>query len=775
MKKLLIRSGSIVLTASLLAPGALAYGDAMAASFPAASSSADSSTSSSPSTPASSARPAGNSSSPAVGKVKLSKEAALKIASSFVSTDNLELSNVSFRSADDWRAFPEWTFFWVSRGKNQKEIERSYTVGIHADTGELTAFSSYDQKASSPDYANRISYQDAQAKAEQFFAANVPGKRKQTRLYTQDMPVQKTPLNADASYTFHFVRLVDDIPFPDNGVEITINPSGAVSNFSVSWNDSVIFDKEQKGLTLEEAEQRFREEVKPDMAYTLPWESMGDNREKPLLVYANPFSFYLDGKDGSVLTPSLKPQKKLAEPVPVSKTSLAPRHRGGALSQDEAVSAVQKMFDLSGYTLRSANYSDKDYRGGKAVWYLDFENGAKKQNTSVAVDALNGDIYNYNSYRIDPSEKETVKAIDRKAFQKRAVEDLKKYAPTLADKLYLLDSAQEEDEQTGKEVTVSFIRLENGVRAATGSAHLTYNTVSNELLSFNVDIGRESYPSQLPAHLSAEKATEAWLKEAKPEAVYMLERLPARPLERESQGEIAVMPLTKREAKLVYRMSITPYEAPYVLDAVTGEWRSQANGKTVELHRTPPADLEGHKAEKELLLMYEYDALSLTDGKIMPNKEITRGEMIEMLMLSLNQGRLYPVAGERKASFADVANTSRFFAAVEAAVDRGLLDRNAASLKPDEKITREELADMLVRALGYRKLAEYSEMFQSDLTDISGAKHRGAIIIVNGLGIMPANKEFQPDESVTRADAAVAFVRFLEKRSQLEAPPSLQF
>ncbi|MFP3513541.1 S-layer protein, partial [Peribacillus sp. SIMBA_075] len=77
-------------------------------------------------------------------------------------------------------------------------------------------------------------------------------------------------------------------------------------------------------------------------------------------------------------------------------------------------------------------------------------------------------------------------------------------------------------------------------------------------------------------------------------------------------------------------------DQPYFLDATTGEWRSLASGKTLSLHRAAPEDLKGHPAEKELMLMYEYDALSLEDGKIMPQQQITRGEMIEMLMISLN-------------------------------------------------------------------------------------------------------------------------------------------
>ena len=62
-------------------------------------------------------------------------------------------------------------------------------------------------------------------------------------------------------------------------------------------------------------------------------------------------------------------------------------------------------------------------------------------------------------------------------------------------------------------------------------------------------------------------------------------------------------------------------------------------------------------------------------------------------------------------------------------------------------------------------------MFQSDLTDIAKSKNRGAIVIVTSLGIMKSGQEFHPEDTVSRADAAIAFSRFLEVRSKLDENP----
>ncbi|MFP3416309.1 S-layer protein, partial [Bacillus sp. SIMBA_074] len=81
-----------------------------------------------------------------------------------------ELSNVSLRSSDSWRTFPEWSFSWVKKEANSQDINLSYSVSIHADTGELTSYSRYDRTDSSLPYAKRISYQQAKGFAENFLA-----------------------------------------------------------------------------------------------------------------------------------------------------------------------------------------------------------------------------------------------------------------------------------------------------------------------------------------------------------------------------------------------------------------------------------------------------------------------------------------------------------------------------------------------------------------------------------------------------------------------------
>ncbi|MFS0555332.1 YcdB/YcdC domain-containing protein [Brevibacillus sp. 179-C9.3 HS] len=749
MKPWIIRSSSFVLSASLLLPVAQAH-----AQSPAMSTTKIANTTAQADIVAQAA----------ASNVKLSKEAALKLATKIVPTAGMMVQNVSFRSADTWRPFPEWSFSWVKKDADSGETLLSYSVGINANTGELTSYSRYAEDASSTPYAKRVSYEEAKKQAQLFFEKNNAEKAEETRLYSRDTPQPKTPLDSDFSYNFRFVRVVDGVLFPDNGADVSVDGSGTVTNYSLSWND-VKFEKAGSNLSQEEAEKLFKELAQPKPVYLLPY----DRREvkKPQLGYMNPFTFYIDAETGEAMTQSLTPRKPAQKPVPVSSTSLSARHSGQALTQDGAVKSAEKALNLSNYELRSANYNERDYDGNRPVWDLEFaEKGKEKEGYAyVAIDAVTGDIYRFNKdFRIYKGQQKASKKPDIEKMKEKSSEYIRKWTPTTAHQLYWMDQSEEDKNNSDSDRTyLQFHRIVNGMEAASGSAHLTFDTETGELLSYSSVVGKEEYPAQAPKHLSGDEASDKWWTESEVEAIYAL--VPLSP-EDTKRAEEQPSFIPKRSAKIVYRATATSYEQPYYLDAITGDWRSNVNGNVITLHRPAPADLKGHPAEKELLLMYEYDALSLENGNILPQKPITRGEMIEMLMISLNQGRNYPeYSMERKATYSDVANGSRYFSAVEGAVDRGLLDKNASKLNPNETITREELADMIVRALGYKKLTDFPDMFQSQFTDIANSKHRGSIVIATTLGIIPADKQkFQPQSLVPRADAAITFTRFLEKR-----------
>jgi hypothetical protein len=230
------------------------------------------------------------------------------------------------------------------------------------------------------------------------------------------------------------------------------------------------------------------------------------------------------------------------------------------------------------------------------------------------------------------------------------------------------------------------------------------------------------------------------------------------------------------EAKLVYQL-VPRYnlDQNVTLNAVTGQWINADDGTVTTLERQTATDIEGHWAQRELELMVAYKALDLKDGKVNPNAVITRGEMIKMLVLAMNQGTpIYYTADTMKAaaSFADVKADSSYFAYVETALQQQLIDIGDGTFNPEGKVDREEMAELIVRALGYNPLAEHDSLFNITFADADQVKQKGQAAIALGLGIMTLqNGKFLPERQVTRAEAATAFFRFLQAKADLKEAP----
>ncbi|MFC6550958.1 S-layer homology domain-containing protein [Cohnella cellulosilytica] len=183
------------------------------------------------------------------------------------------------------------------------------------------------------------------------------------------------------------------------------------------------------------------------------------------------------------------------------------------------------------------------------------------------------------------------------------------------------------------------------------------------------------------------------------------------------------------------------------------------------------ADLDGHWAQADIgLLSAKLIVRGVAERRYAPDAEVTRAEFAALLVraLALPTGL---VGGD--AGFADVAADAWYASAVRAAADAGLVGGTAAGrFAPDERITREQMAVMLVRALSLAGR-------QGDSANSDGAASRGLSAFPDRDAVAPwaaaaaaraANAglvtgmpdgAFAPRERVTRAQAAVLLARLL--------------
>lgn len=116
-----------------------------------------------------------------------------------------------------------------------------------------------------------------------------------------------------------------------------------------------------------------------------------------------------------------------------------------------------------------------------------------------------------------------------------------------------------------------------------------------------------------------------------------------------------------------------------------------------------------------------------------------------------------------RAIYQDVPVTAWYAGAVQAAYDHGALTDQWEDFRPGDPITREELAVMLVRALGYGTIAGLVQELDMPFQDVS--TNAGYITMAYDLGLVSGTSAtaFSPDRTAPREQVAVILMRLYDK------------
>ena len=120
----------------------------------------------------------------------------------------------------------------------------------------------------------------------------------------------------------------------------------------------------------------------------------------------------------------------------------------------------------------------------------------------------------------------------------------------------------------------------------------------------------------------------------------------------------------------------------------------------------------------------------------------------------------------QKGTYEDVQDPDAwYFSAVETAYANGAITRQTDTFRPADSITREEMAAMLVRALGYGTIAGLAQAVSAPFTDTT--TNAGYIAMAYELGIVngTSGTTFAPDRAATREQVAVILDRLDQKLS----------
>ncbi|EOD01787.1 S8 family serine peptidase [Caldisalinibacter kiritimatiensis] len=171
-------------------------------------------------------------------------------------------------------------------------------------------------------------------------------------------------------------------------------------------------------------------------------------------------------------------------------------------------------------------------------------------------------------------------------------------------------------------------------------------------------------------------------------------------------------------------------------------------------------DMVNHWAEHEVKVAAARGIIDGVDGiNYAPERNMTRAEFVKVLVCTLGlEEKPY------SETFTDT-NEAWFTGYIEAAVDAGLISTEKTEFRPNEAITREEMATMVTAALEYKApdKAVGTELTFEDKDEISEEALEAVAIAYNN-GIIKGMTEttFAPKANATRAHAAVMIYRMLE-------------
>ncbi len=149
-----------------------------------------------------------------------------------------------------------------------------------------------------------------------------------------------------------------------------------------------------------------------------------------------------------------------------------------------------------------------------------------------------------------------------------------------------------------------------------------------------------------------------------------------------------------------------------------------------------------------------------SDGKFGLGEKMSRAAFVTVLMRMFGWEAVTPARG----SFDDNQNPNTwYYAAVETAYKNGVVTRLEKNFRPTEPITRQEMAVMLVRALGYGTLAGQAQELGCPFNDVK--TNAGYITLAYQLGITGGYTPtvFGPDDFASREQTAAMLVRTLKK------------
>jgi hypothetical protein len=182
------------------------------------------------------------------------------------------------------------------------------------------------------------------------------------------------------------------------------------------------------------------------------------------------------------------------------------------------------------------------------------------------------------------------------------------------------------------------------------------------------------------------------------------------------------------------------------------------------------SDTTAHWARECIQVLAARDLVNgVTESTFEPDRQITRAELAKMLVLMNMRSSVDDIAFEvpQIPTFADVGPGTWYFPYVETAAANGIVKGENGFFRPTDPVTRQELATMVVRAMGLEEKADLLKGRKPEFDDALDVSQWAygylGLALFKGLIRGVTDTTLEPLSSATRAQAAAVILRAMER------------
>ena len=618
---------------------------------------------------------------------------------------------------------------WRLNWSDSEDSKGDISVSID-ENGNLIDYNKYDSEtASNSKGLAKVTRSEGQELAEKFLEKVIP-------TYASNM--KNVPYNlrnlSDNEYYYKFEEFANDIPV--NFISLNIGVSkytGEVTSISglEHPNKKFIYPTSDEIIEKSEAEKAYIDKIDVKLKYY----SNYDYKAKKMNVFA---AYSVDSNDNKAINAKngqvvniYNYRTTYAEANSVDglgeKSSLdvsgkndltkeeveAVNNVSDLISKEKAEGIIKEKMDLTSINGNGKGNSAsliKDNINDKYVWQIDFE-GAYGQ-----VDARSSELLSF--YYYNDNEKGN-KNISKSEAQNIAGNFLKEVAPLKFDQTKyeysndIIYNKYLESESNVDYYYFKYNRIVNGIEFNNNSLNVRVNTTTGKVVEYN---------SSWYDNITFPDISTAMTKESAFNKINETENF-----------ALGYNRISKDEVALIY--NFMDLDENYLLDPVKGI-RLGYNGEPYKDKSIPNySDISGTACENTVKALLE-NGYYIQGDKFNPNSNITQVNFLKYLY-SPEQNYYY--------------NDDEFY---EMLISKGAI--NKEEKLPNSSITNKEAAKLIVRYLGYDKVAQHPEIFKNSFKDDIDEKYQGYAAICYGLGIMKGDisGKFNGNRSMTNAQAA---------------------